>query len=167
MSFHIRWTFNQLVTKNFVTRIHFYNLKSRDYKRLTQNNTIMNSNTTQIQLILKYTYGIVPIVAGLDKFTNILTDWTHYLSPTVIDLLPFEASTFMMIVGVIEIVAGTLVFFKVREGAYLVMAWLVCIALSLIFSWHYVDVAVRDLVMAIGAFSLAKLSEANVGSSTD
>ncbi|MEP1306403.1 MAG: hypothetical protein ABJK11_09080 [Balneola sp.] len=121
----------------------------------------MNSNTTQIQLILKYTYGIVPIVAGLDKFTNILTDWTHYLSPGIIEILPFEASTFMMIVGVIEIIAGVLVFYKVKEGAYLVMAWLVAIALSLLFTWHYVDVAVRDLVMAVGAFSLAKLSVAN------
>ena len=119
----------------------------------------MNSNTTQIQSILKYTYGIVPIVAGLDKFTNILTDWTHYLAPSVIEILPFEASTFMMIVGVIEIVAGASVFYKVKEGAYLVMAWLIAIALSLLLTWHYVDVAVRDLVMAVGAFSLAKLSE--------
>lgn len=122
----------------------------------------MNSNTTQIQLILKYTYGIVPIVAGLDKFTNFLTDWTHYLSPTIIEILPFEASTFMMIVGVIEIIAGALVFFKTKEGAYLVMTWLIGIALSLILTWHYVDVAVRDLVMAIGAFTLAELSSTNV-----
>lgn len=121
----------------------------------------MNSNTTQIQSILKYTYGIVPIVAGLDKFTNILTDWTHYLAPSVIEILPVEASTFMMIVGVIEIVAGALVFYKVKEGAYLVMTWLIAIALTLLFTWHYVDVAVRDLVMAAGAFTLAKLSETN------
>lgn len=121
----------------------------------------MNSNTTQIQSILKYTYGIVPIVAGLDKFTNILTDWSHYLSPSVTEILPFEASTFMMIVGVIEIVAGILVFYKVKEGAYLVMTWLIAIALSLLFTWHYVDVAVRDLVMAVGAFTLAQLSETN------
>lgn len=121
----------------------------------------MNSNTTQIQSILKYTYGIVPIVAGLDKFTNILTDWTHYLAPSVIEILPVEASTFMMIVGVIEIVAGALIFYKVKEGAYLVMIWLIAIALSLLFTWHYVDVAVRDLVMAAGAFILAKLSETN------
>lgn len=121
----------------------------------------MNSNTTQIQSILKYTYGIVPIVAGLDKFTNILTDWSNYLSPSVTEILPFEASTFMMIVGMIEIVAGILVFYKVKEGAYLVMTWLIAIALSLLFTWHYVDVAVRDLVIAVGAFTLAKLSETN------
>lgn len=118
----------------------------------------MKSNITQIQLILKFTFGLVPIVAGLDKFTNILTDWSLYLSPTIVDLLPFEASTFMMIVGVIEILAGVLVFIKTKEGAYLVMAWLIGIALSLILTWHFVDVAVRDLVMAIGAFTLAKLS---------
>jgi uncharacterized membrane protein YphA (DoxX/SURF4 family) len=121
----------------------------------------MNSNTTQIKSILKYTYGTVPIVAGLDKFTNIITDWTHYLAPSVIEILPFEASTFMMIVGVIEVVAGALVFYKVKEGAFVVMTWLIAIALSLLFTWHYVDVAVRDLVMAVGAFTLAKLPETN------
>lgn len=121
----------------------------------------MNLNSTHIQTILKYTYGIVPLVAGLDKFTNLLTEWSHYLAPSVTEILPFEASTFMMIVGVIEIVAGALVFYKVKEGAYLVMTWLIVIALSLLFTWHYVDVAVRDLVMAVGAYTLAKLAEMN------
>src|SRR5690554_630780 len=96
--------------------------------------------------ILKYTYGVVPIVAGLDKFTNILTNWTQYLSDGVVAMLPVEASTFMMIVGVIEIIAGALVLFRPREGAYLVSVWLLAIALTLLFSWSYVDVAVRDIV---------------------
>ena len=74
-------------------------------------------------------------------------------------LLPFVPSTFMVVVGVIEIMAGILVLTKTKLGAYIVSAWLTCIALTLIFSWTYVDVAVRDIVMAIGAFSLAKLSE--------
>lgn len=115
---------------------------------------------TKVQLvknILKTTFGVVPIVAGLDKFTNILTDWTHYLPAGAVDVLPMEASTFMMVVGVIEIVAGALVLTKTKIGAYVVSAWLVAIALLLIFSWTYVDVAVRDLVMAIGAFCLATL----------
>jgi uncharacterized membrane protein YphA (DoxX/SURF4 family) len=101
----------------------------------------------------------VPIVAGLDKFTNILTDWSQYISEGFAGVLPFEPSTFMMIVGVIEIAAGILVLTKTKIGAYVVSAWLVAIALTLIFSWSYVDVAVRDLVMAIASFSLAKLSE--------
>ncbi|QNJ99128.1 hypothetical protein [Constantimarinum furrinae] len=118
----------------------------------------MDSNVLLVKNILKYTFGLVPIVAGLDKFTNILTNWSQYLSEGLIEMLPFEPLTFMMIVGIIEIVAGILVLSKTQLGAYIVSAWLVAIALTLIFSWTYIDVAVRDLVMAIGAFSLAKLS---------
>lgn len=121
----------------------------------------MDSNVRLVKRVLKYTFGIVPIVAGLDKFTNILTNWTQYISEGFGEILPFDPTTFMMIVGVIEILAGVLVFMKTKIGAYLVAAWLLAIALSLIFSWNYLDVAVRDLVMAIAAFSLAKLSENN------
>lgn len=122
----------------------------------------MESNVRFVKTLLKYTFGLVPIIAGLDKFTNILTDWSHYLSDGLANLLPFEPSTFMMVVGVIEIVAGILVLTKTKFGAYLVSAWLTLIALTLIFSWTFLDVAVRDLVMAIGAFCLAKLSESGV-----
>lgn len=109
--------------------------------------------------LLKYTFGLVPIVAGLDKFTNILADWSQYLGSGLQDMLPFEASTFMMIIGVIEIVAGILVLTKTKIGATIVATWLVLIALTLIFSGHYLDVAVRDIVMAIGAYVLVKLSD--------
>ena len=121
----------------------------------------MEANVKLVKKILKTTFGIVPIVAGLDKFTNILTDWTQYLPAGLVEMLPMEASTFMMVVGVIEIVAGALVLTKTKIGAYVVSAWLVGIALLLIFSWTYVDVAVRDLVMAIGAFCLATLWSEN------
>jgi uncharacterized membrane protein YphA (DoxX/SURF4 family) len=114
--------------------------------------------TAQVQTILKLSYGIIPIVAGADKFTNLLTDWSHYLNPSLEGILPFSAHVFMTIVGVIEIVAGVLVFLNPQKGGLLVSAWLVLIALSLLASGHYLDVAVRDLAMAIGAFSLAKLS---------
>ena|ERR1051325_3979576 len=115
-------------------------------------------NAQSVQGILKYTYGIVPIVAGLDKFTNLLTRWEDYLSPGIIKMLPFSPGTFMHIVGIIEIIAGILVLLRPRIGGYVVMAWLILIALTLIFGGHYFDVAVRDLVMAIGAYCLAKLS---------
>ena len=121
----------------------------------------MDSNVQLVKNILKYTFGLVPIVAGLDKFTNILTNWSQYVSEGLAGMLPFEPTTFMMLVGVIEIVAGVLVLTKTKLGAYVVSSWLVAIALTLIFSWSYVDVAVRDIVMAIGAFCLAKLSENN------
>ncbi|HMG68815.1 MAG TPA: hypothetical protein VK588_14050 [Chitinophagaceae bacterium] len=117
-------------------------------------------NAGKVQQLLKYTYGLVPVVAGLDKFTNLLTDWKHYLAPSVSNMLPFSASTFMSIVGVIEIVAGIIVLVRPRLGGYIVMAWLIVIALSLIVGGQYYDIAVRDLVMAIGSFSLAKLSPA-------
>ena len=115
-------------------------------------------NAQKAQQILKYTYGLVPIVAGLDKFINLLTNWKDYLNTTILNILPFNAGTFMAIVGVIEIMAGVLVLFKPRIGGYIVMAWLITIALSLILGGHYFDVAVRDLVMAVGAYVLAKLS---------
>jgi uncharacterized membrane protein YphA (DoxX/SURF4 family) len=112
----------------------------------------------KIWLALKLTFGLVPIVAGLDKFTNLLTDWSQYLNTDLLAILPFSAKSFMLIVGVIEIAAGILVFIKTEVGAYVVSAWLACIALTLIMSGSYLDVAVRDLVMAIGAFTLARLT---------
>jgi len=117
----------------------------------------MHSNTNLSITVLKYTFGLVPIVAGLDKFTNILTNWTQYLGAGIENSLPVEGSTLMMIVGVIEIAAGLLVLFKTRIGALVVSAWLILIALVLISSGSYIDVAVRDIVMGISAFVLAKL----------
>ena len=113
----------------------------------------------QLQGILKITYGVVPIVAGLDKFTNLLTHWADYLSPGMQSMIPISVMTFMKIVGIIEIVAGILVLVRPLIGAYVVMAWLICIALQLIAGGHFFDVAVRDLVMAIGAYTLAQLTK--------
>lgn len=112
----------------------------------------------QIQTLLKFSYGIIPVVAGLDKFTNVLVDWKQYLNPSIEGMLPFDGKTFMMIVGVIEIVAGLLVFARPKIGGLIVSAWLVLIALTLLVSGNYLDVAVRDVAMAIGSFSLARLS---------
>lgn len=116
----------------------------------------METTVKNVFNLLKYTYGLVPIVAGLDKFTNILTDWSQYLNE---GMIPLDPGTFMMLVGVIEIVAGALVLTKTKIGALIVSVWLVLIAVTLLVSWSYVDVAVRDLVMAIGAYSLYKLSD--------
>lgn len=112
---------------------------------------------TRVTTILKYVYVLVPIVAGLDKFTNILTDWSQYLNPAIASVLPVTPDGFMMIVGVIEIVAGLLVLFRTELGAYVVSAWLLAIALTLVTSGRFLDVAVRDTVMSIGAFCLARL----------
>lgn len=108
--------------------------------------------------VMKLTYGLVPIVAGLDKFTNLLTNWEQYLNPMIAKMLPFSTHSFMMIVGVVEIIAGIIVLSKPAVGGYIVMAWLTLIGLSLLASGNYLDVAVRDLVMAIGAYSLAQIA---------
>lgn len=118
-----------------------------------------------LRWVLRLTYGLVPLAAGLDKFFNVLTTWEQYVSPTVARFLPFSPSAFMHIVGMIEIVAGIVVLSRFTTlGAYVVSAWLTLIALSLIFSGHYLDVAVRDIVMAVGAYTLGVLSNALDGS---
>ncbi len=117
----------------------------------------------------RWIYGLVPIIAGLDKFTNLLVDWSTYLSPTFVSILPFEPQVFMCIVGVVEIIAGAIVFSPyVRLGATIVSIWLVGIAVNLIIAGYY-DIAVRDLVMAAGAYHLAVLTgmELNEASLSD
>lgn len=124
----------------------------------------MSTSTSQKTLIqvfnlLKYTFVVVPIVAGADKYLNLLTDWTAYINPTLSEILPFSGATFMMIVGVIEIIAGLIVLKKPEIGGLIVAAWLTSIALSLLAGFIFVDVAVRDLVMAIAAYSMSQLSK--------
>lgn len=120
--------------------------------------TTINQPIRPVFSLLKFTFGIVPIVAGLDKFTNMLTDWTKYLSPGMQNMLPIAPHTFMMIVGIIEIIAGIIVLARPVIGGFIVAAWLTLIALTLLAGGNYLDVAVRDLVMAIGAFSMARIA---------
>lgn len=112
-----------------------------------------------MQNLLRTVYFIIPVVAGIDKFTNLLTDWTQYLAPFMADVLPFSSETFMMIVGTIEIIAGFIVLFRTPIGSIIVSIWLVLIALNLLLSGQYLDVAVRDLAMAIGAWVLFNLTQ--------
>lgn len=108
--------------------------------------------------LLRYTYALVPIVAGLDKFANLLVNWGDYLNPVLVDLLPVAPTTFMWLVGLIEIAAGVAVLTRwTREAAYVVALWLVLIAVNLVVAGQF-DVAVRDVVMAIGAVALARLT---------
>ena len=122
--------------------------------------TIKNQQPlSQVFNLLKYTFVVLPIVAGADKFTNLLTSWEQYLNPSLVSVLPISAATFMMIVGIIEIAAGVIVLKKSEIGGYIVAGWLTLIALSLLTGLNYIDVAVRDLVMAISALSMARLSK--------
>lgn len=120
----------------------------------------MNRNLDSIYRPLWLTYGLVPLLAGLDKFTNILTDWSQYLSPLIADLVPLSPETFMWVVGVIEIVVGLMVLTRwTRLGAWIAAIWLCAIAVQLVTIGLF-DIAVRDLAMAVGAYTLARLAEA-------
>jgi hypothetical protein len=99
-----------------------------------------------------------PILAGLDKFTNLLTNWEQYLAPIASQIIPLSPSTFMRVVGVVEVAAGILVAVKPRIGGYVVSAWLVGIIVNLLLIPGYFDVALRDFGLALGAFALARLS---------
>lgn len=112
----------------------------------------------QAYRILHIGFTVAPILAGLDKFTNLLVNWTQYLAPFVANVVP--ASAFMMTVGVVEIIAGLLVFFKPRIGAYVVAAWLAGIIFNLLLVPGYLDVALRDFGLFLGALALARLSTA-------
>jgi uncharacterized membrane protein YphA (DoxX/SURF4 family) len=108
---------------------------------------------------LRIALGLTAFLAGADKFTNLLADWPSYLSPLVSRVV--DAGMFMRAAGVIEMAAGVLLLAGItRLGGYIVAAWLVGISLNLLTTGQYFDIAVRDLVMACAAFSLAKLSEA-------
>jgi len=126
---------------------------------MENNNTHRLTNTFNL---LKFTFVVVPIVAGADKFTNLLTDWEQYLNSSMTGMLPFSGATFMMIVGVIEIIAGIIVLRKSEIGGYIVAAWLALIALTLLIGGQYLDVAVRDLVMSVSALSMARLAKITV-----
>lgn len=119
----------------------------------------MERNAEHVATALRVVYSAVPVVAGADKFTNLLVDWTHYIPAPVEGLLPMSPAAFMGVVGVIEIAAGLLVMSRwTKIGAWVVSAWLVAIAVNLILGGYY-DIAVRDLVMAIGAWSYGHLAE--------
>ena len=109
---------------------------------------------------LRIGLGLGPFLAGLDKFFNILTDWTAYLSPWLVSLLPISGAAFMRTVGVIEMIVGLAILTRwTRIGGYVAAAWLVAIALNLVTTGHFFDVAVRDLEIAIAAYTLARLTE--------
>lgn len=119
----------------------------------------MDTRLTAPWLALRYGIGLTATLAGLDKFVNLLADWERYVAPLASQLLPFPTSTFMGIVGVIEVVVGLSILTAwTRLGAYAASAWLLAIAANLVLA-GFLDIAVRDVVMAIAAFTLARLTE--------
>lgn len=112
--------------------------------------------------LLRYSYGAVILLVGLDKLfgTDLIVSWPQYISPLALSLLPVSVSVFLIIVGIIEIAVAVLMLTKwPRLAAYLSAAWLVLIALNLL-AGGYVDIAARDLLLAVGALALAELAAA-------
>jgi len=119
-----------------------------------------DSRLDQAWWTLRIGLGLAAFLAGLDKFFNILAHWTNYISPLALRVLPFSGQTFMYIVGVIEMVVGLAILAKwTRLGAYVASLWLLLIAVNLAATGTNFDVAVRDVVMALAAFVLARLTE--------
>ena len=113
---------------------------------------------------LRVALGAAAFLAGLDKFFNLLADWPGYLSPIAAQMLPLSATSFMHLVGIVEmLVGGAILAGYTRLGGYVAAIWLGGIAVNLLTTGHYFDVAVRDVAMAIAAFTLARLTEAGVG----
>src|SRR5262249_11611053 len=122
-----------------------------------------DSRLEQSWMVLRIGLGLAAFLAGLDKFFNILAHWTNYISPMALRVLPFSGQTFMYIVGVIEMIVGLVILTKwTRLGAYVAAIWLLLIAINLVTAGYF-DVAVRDVVMALSAFVLARLSEVRAG----
>ncbi len=109
---------------------------------------------------LRIAFGVVPVVAGLDKFFGLLANWQGYLSPIAHRVLPIGPAAFMRVAGVVEIVVGLLILSgKARIFGFVACAWLVAIALNLVSTGHFLDVAARDAVMAVGAYALGRLAQ--------
>jgi hypothetical protein len=108
---------------------------------------------------LRIALGVGPIITGIDKYFNKLTDWRMYLSPLATKVVPVSTTTFMHAVGLVEIIAGLIVLSRwTRIGSYIVMLWLLGIAVNLVTTGMFYDLAMRDVEIAIGAFVLSQLT---------
>jgi hypothetical protein len=112
----------------------------------------------QAYVLLRTAFTVAPIVFGVDKFFNLLTDWSRYLSPAVNDLVPGSGHQLMLAVGVVEVVAGLLVAVRPQLGAYLVVGWLAGIIVNLLLVPGFYDIALRDVGLLLAALALARLA---------
>ena len=125
----------------------------------TMRSTDLTDPAYQAFLLLRTAFTLAPVVFGLDKFFDVLTDWKQYLAPTFNDIIPGTGHQAMLMVGVVEIVAGLLVALRPRIGGYVVAAWLAGIILNLLLIPDFYDVALRDFGLSLGALALARLSQ--------
>jgi hypothetical protein len=116
-----------------------------------------DSAARQAFQILYFAFIVAPIVAGVDKFLHLLVNWDQYLAPAIAGLLPVSPHTFMLAVGVVEVLAGIIVAVKPSIGGLIVAAWLWGIIVNLLLVPGYFDIALRDLGLSLGAVALARL----------
>jgi len=124
----------------------------------TRSGEATSSPSRQAYQILHIAFIVAPLIAGLDKFFHLLVNWDMYLAPSIAKLSPMGGHGLMLVVGVIEIIAGLLVAFKPRIGAYVVMLWLWGIIVNLLLIPNFFDIALRDFGLSLGALALARLS---------
>ena len=108
--------------------------------------------------ILHFAFTVAPILAGLDKFFHLLVNWDMYLAPWIARLSPIGGHNLMLVIGVVEIIAGLLVAVKPKIGAPIVGIWLIGIIIDLVSMGTYFDIALRDLGLSLGAWALWRLS---------
>jgi uncharacterized membrane protein YphA (DoxX/SURF4 family) len=122
--------------------------------------TAAEENLNGAWWLLRVGLGVGMFVAGLDKFLDVLTDWSMYVSPLAERVLPVSPEAFLRAVGVLEMAIGVAILTRwPRAGAYALSAWLACIAVNLALAAHFWDLVVRDLEVALSAFALARLTE--------
>lgn len=112
----------------------------------------------QARTLLRAVFTVAPILFGLDKFVEVLARWEHYLAPQIDNLVPGSAHDALLLVGVVEILAGVLVAVLPRIGGHVVAAWLAGIIVNLLLLGNYYDVALRDFGLLVGALALARLA---------
>jgi len=112
----------------------------------------------QAFLMLWALFSVAPVLFGLDKFTQWMTNWDGYLAPWINDIVPGSAHQAMMAVGVVEIAAGLLVALMPRLGGYVVALWLAGIIVNLVSQGEYYDIALRDAGLMVAAIALARLA---------
>jgi hypothetical protein len=120
--------------------------------------SLASPSAYQAYQILHVAFVFAPVVAGLDKFFHLLVNWDMYLAPMIAKASPVGGHNLLLIIGVIEIVAGIMVAVKPRVGAYIVSAWLFGIVINLLLIPGFYDIALRDFGLSLGALALARLS---------
>ena len=127
---------------------------------MARNEAALDDPAYQAYQLLHFGFTAAPIIAGVDKFLGLLTNWDQYLPPVVNDMLGGRGHEFMYVVGVIEVIAGIGVFLKPKIFAYVVAAWLALIIVNLLLIPGFFDVALRDFGLLVAAVALGRLSKA-------